>query len=127
MGEAGSLKRWASDFLSLAASGQVDEAFARYVDAQSFIHHNQYVRHGRDALKEAMKDSASRMPGRSFTVRMAIEEGDRVMTYSHIQMPGAGPAIAVVHIARVRAGRIVELWDVGQAIAEDSPNEQGMF
>jgi predicted SnoaL-like aldol condensation-catalyzing enzyme len=34
---------------------------------------------------------------------------------------------AVVHIARIEGGRIVELWDVGQEIPKDSPNANGMF
>jgi len=121
------LKRWMSAFLSLAASGEVGEAFARHVDPDSFIHHNQHVRHGRESLIAAMKDSAARRPKRSFTVIMAIEEGDRVMTCSHVQMPDAGVAIAVVHIARFQGDRIVELCDVGHVIAKDSQNEQGMF
>jgi len=34
---------------------------------------------------------------------------------------------AVVHIFRFEDDRIVELWDLGQAIPQDSPNRHGMF
>lgn len=34
---------------------------------------------------------------------------------------------AVVHIFRFQDNKIVELWDIGQPIPEDSPNENGMF
>tara|TARA_R110000796_G_scaffold88850_3_gene191833 strand:+ start:43799 stop:43912 length:114 start_codon:yes stop_codon:yes gene_type:complete len=35
--------------------------------------------------------------------------------------------IAVVHIFRFKKERIIELWDLGQVISKDSPNENGLF
>jgi predicted SnoaL-like aldol condensation-catalyzing enzyme len=35
--------------------------------------------------------------------------------------------IVVIHIFRFEHDRIAELWDVGQPISKDSPNENGMF
>jgi predicted SnoaL-like aldol condensation-catalyzing enzyme len=35
--------------------------------------------------------------------------------------------VALVHIFRFADGRIVELWDVGQPVPEESPNQYGMF
>jgi hypothetical protein len=46
---------------------------------------------------------------------------------SHLKRAGAGLEYAVVHIARIADGRIVELWDLGQEIPKDSPNALGMF
>jgi len=34
---------------------------------------------------------------------------------------------AVVHIFRFAGARIAELWDIGQPVPENSPNEYGMF
>lgn len=34
---------------------------------------------------------------------------------------------AVVHVFRFQGNLIAELWDVGQAVPENSPNEYGMF
>src|SRR5262249_13848809 len=42
------------------------------------------------------------------------------------QKPGDLGA-AVVHIFKFEGNLIVELWDMGQAVPEDSPNENGMF
>ena len=54
----------------------------------------------------------------------AWRPGDRVMAIS----TGEGQAeYAVVHILRFEAGWIVELWDLVQEIAKDSPNAAGMF
>jgi predicted SnoaL-like aldol condensation-catalyzing enzyme len=56
------------------------------------------------------------------------EDGDTVITHSLVtrQDPQA-PDIAVVHIFRFEHDRIAELWDLGQPISKDSPNENGMF
>jgi predicted SnoaL-like aldol condensation-catalyzing enzyme len=35
--------------------------------------------------------------------------------------------IAVVHIFRFSGDKIVELWDLGQPIEKNSPNENGLF
>lgn len=35
--------------------------------------------------------------------------------------------IAVVHMFRFENGKILEMWDVGQVMEKDSPNENGMF
>ena len=34
---------------------------------------------------------------------------------------------AIIHIFRFQDNQIVEMWDVGQAVPEDSPNENGVF
>jgi predicted SnoaL-like aldol condensation-catalyzing enzyme len=39
----------------------------------------------------------------------------------------AGGGGAVVHIFRFEGGLIVELWDVGQDVPEQSVSENGMF
>jgi hypothetical protein len=46
---------------------------------------------------------------------------------SHLVRAQAGLEYAVVHIARIADGRIVELWALGQEIPKDSPNALGMF
>jgi predicted SnoaL-like aldol condensation-catalyzing enzyme len=35
--------------------------------------------------------------------------------------------VATIHIFRFEGDRIVELWDVGQAVPENSLNDNGMF
>lgn len=121
-----SQKQMALDFLKLAASGKVDEAFERYVDP-SFIHHNQYFKGDRASLISAMKQSSVAMPNKKFETKLVLEDGDKVAAYSSVQLLNANMHIAVVHIMRFQDHRIVELWDIGQQIAKDSPNENGLF
>lgn len=121
-----SLKEMAVSFLRLTASGQVCEAYSSYV-GPGFRHHNAYFRGDADSLMLAMEESAAANPQKSLEVKRTIEEGDTVMVYSLVKQRPEDLGAAVVHIFRFQDGRIVELWDVGQPIPENSPNENGVF
>lgn len=114
-------------FLKMAGTGDVQRAFDRFV-APNFIHHNQYFKGDRHSLMTAMEDVAKACPNKSVEVKFVYEDGNTVITHSLVtrQDPGE-PDIAVVHIFRFEHDRIVELWDLGQLISKDSPNENGMF
>jgi predicted SnoaL-like aldol condensation-catalyzing enzyme len=60
-------------------------------------------------------------------VKRIIAEGDFVVTHSHVRQEPSDLGAAVVHIFRFENGRIVELWDLGQSVPEQSPNQYGMF
>ncbi|MBI2519744.1 MAG: nuclear transport factor 2 family protein [Bdellovibrio sp.] len=120
------MKNEAIDFLHLVSSGNVDEAFEKYIDP-NFQHHNQYFRGDRESLRLAMKENAITMPNKSFATKMVLEDGAIVVTYSHVIQKPSELEIAVVHIMRFQDDRIIEMWDVEQTISKDSPNENGMF
>lgn len=116
----------ATEFLAMAASGNVREAYERHV-ADSFTHHNAYFPGDRESLLVAMEQSAEAEPNKSFTVKQVIDSGDRVVVLSYLQRTQANQEYAVVHILRFEGTKIVEMWDVGQEIPKDSPNALGMF
>lgn len=116
----------ATSFLRMCSRGQVREAYERYV-AAGFVHHNAWFPGDRQSLVEAMERSAAAEPNRSFEVKQVIDGGDRVAVLSHLVRAGAGAEYAVVHIARIADGKIVELWDVAQEIPQESPNARGTF
>jgi predicted SnoaL-like aldol condensation-catalyzing enzyme len=120
-------KKAAESFLSMAGMGKVHEAYDQYV-APSFIHHNQYFKGDRKSLLTAMQDASRTSPNKSIAIKRIYEDGDTVIAHSLVtrQDPQA-PEIAVVHIFRFEQDRIAELWDLGQPISKDSPNENGMF
>ncbi len=120
------LKQIAQQFLELTASGAVDDAYERFV-AHDFIHHNQYFKGDRESLRVAMRESATTMPDKKLTVHSIVEEQDRVITYSHVQISVSAMEIAVFHMFRFENGKIAELWDVGQQIGKESPNQRGLF
>jgi len=116
----------AVEFLAMAASGDVRDAYERHV-ADAFIHHNAYFPGDRESLLVAMEQAAASEPNKSFEVKQVIDSGDRVAVLSHLRRAQSDQEYAVVHIFRFENGRIVEMWDIGQEIPRDSPNTLGMF
>src|SRR5215813_9300151 len=120
-------KEAATSFLMMAGTGKVQEAYDRYV-APSFIHHNQYFKGDRQSLLKAMQEASKTTPNESIEIKHAYEDGNAVITHSLVtRQDSNAPDVAVVHIFRFEQNRIVELWDLGQPVAKDSPNENGMF
>ncbi|ALC90698.1 polyketide cyclase [Bacillus sp. FJAT-18017] len=121
-----SLKNKAVSFLQLVATGEVREGYRRYV-SPDFRHHNPYFRGDAKSLILAMEENAGENPNKTLQVKHVVEEGDLVMIHSHIKQKQDDPGAAVVHIFRFHDDFIVEMWDVGQPIPENSPNENGAF
>ncbi|MFC4801600.1 nuclear transport factor 2 family protein [Neobacillus sp. GCM10023253] len=121
-----SLKENAVSFLQLVASGEVREAYSRYI-SPDFRHHNPFFRGDADSLMLAMEENAVHNPNKSLEVKRVIEDEEMVVVYSHIKQKPDDLGVAVVHIFRFHNDSIVELWDVGQPIPENSPNENGVF
>ncbi len=120
------LKEVAVQFLQLAASGKIDEAYDRYVDMKG-KHHNVYFAAGFPALKQAMGDAHKQSPNKSFTPKHVLCDGDLVAVYSRVIRESGGPDISVVHMFRIENGKIVEMWDCGMEIPTDCPNADGAF
>ena len=116
----------AVSFLKMASRGDVREAYSKFLGVD-FKHHNPYFEGSADTLMTAMEENARDNPNKTLDVKRAIEEGDLVAVHSHVRLKPDQPGGAVVHIFRFEEGRIVELWDVGQEVPEQSPNQYGMF
>jgi predicted SnoaL-like aldol condensation-catalyzing enzyme len=117
-------KEKAISFLKRAGSGDVMAAFDKFI-SPNFIHHNQYFKGDRQSLLEAMADAHNASPNKSIDVKKVYEDGDTVITHSLVKKEDLN--IAVVHIFKFEGAKVVELWDLGQAIGADSPNENGAF
>lgn len=117
-------KNAALDFLKLCALESPEKAFEKHVNP-NFKHHNQYFKGDADSLMKAMSEAAQTMPNRAFNIKQVFETEDRVAVFSEVVKEQM--TIAVVHIMRFENGKISEMWDVGQIINKDSPNENGMF
>ncbi|WP_205831492.1 nuclear transport factor 2 family protein [Bacillus sp. RO2] len=113
-------------FLQLVASGNIREAFERHI-ATDFRHHNPYFRGDAESLMVAMEENAVQSPNKTLEVKHTIADGNTVAVHSHIKQHPEELGAAVIHIFRFEGERIVELWDVGQVIPEESPNKHGMF
>ncbi|PGY06371.1 polyketide cyclase [Bacillus sp. AFS031507] len=121
-----SLKEKAVSFLQLVASGKVREAYQTYI-SPDFRHHNPYFRGDAESLMLAMEENSTMNPHKILEVKLVLQERDMVSVYSHVKQNPEDLGGAVVHIFRFQDNQIVELWDIGQPLPEDSPNENGMF
>lgn len=119
-------KQSALEFLKLVIDGKIDEAYEKYVDMQG-THHNAFFPAGFQTLKEAMKENEAQFPGKQFTIKNVLGEGDLVAVHSHLVMKPGEPGMITMHLFRFKNDKIVEMWDCGQAIPEDSPNKGGVF
>lgn len=120
------IKEKAVDFLQLVASGQVREAYQKYI-GPNFLHHNPFFCGDADSLMNAMEEDAANNPQKILEVKLAIEEADTVAVHSHVRQNLDDLGWAIIHIFRFQDNQIVEMWDVGQAVPEDSPNANGVF
>lgn len=120
-------KNIALSFLKMAEAGNYREAYDKYI-APNFIHHNQYFKGDRESLLRAMEESSKTSPNKSIEVKYIYEDGDSVITHSLVtRMKSDELSIAVIHIFKIQHDKVVELWDLGQQIQKDSPNENGLF
>jgi predicted SnoaL-like aldol condensation-catalyzing enzyme len=120
-------KDTAVDFLHLASSGKIEDAYRLYI-ADDFIHHNAHFKGDRQSLKNGMDENQARNPHKILTVKHVLKDGDLVAVHSHVKMkPGDDRGIAVFHLFRFEGDRIAELWDVGEPVPEEVVNENGMF
>ena len=123
---ADSNKNAAVSFLKMAASGKVQEAYSKFV-GEGFRHHNPFFEGSAESLQAGMQASASQNPDKVLDVKRVIADGELVAVHSHVQQKPGERGAAVVHIFRFENGRIVELWDLGQPLPDESPNQFGMF
>lgn len=121
-----SRKDAAVEFLTLIVAGDVRGAYQRHVGS-GFRHHNPFFPGDVTSLREGMEQDESRNPGKTLTVQVALEDGDHVAVHSRLSRAASNLDMAVVHIFRFEQDRIVELWDIGQAVPANIVNQNGMF
>ena len=123
---ADSNKNAAVSFLKMAASGKVQEAYAKFV-GEGFQHHNPFFEGSAESLQAGMEENSLQNPDKVLDVKRVIADGEFVVVHSHVQQKPGERGAAVVHIFRFENDHIVELWDLGQPVPEESPNQFGMF
>lgn len=117
-------KEIAITFIQMCALESPQKAFDLFV-APDFKHHNQYFKGDRASLLNAMIVADSTHPNKTMTIKQVFQTDDRVALYSHVEKEDMN--IAVVHIMRFENGKISEMWDLGQVMDANSPNENGIF
>ena len=74
-----------------------------------------------------MEENAAHFPHKAIEIKRVLADGDLVAVHAHVRLNPGDPGVATIHLFRFEGDRIVELWDVGQAVPENSLNDNGMF
>jgi predicted SnoaL-like aldol condensation-catalyzing enzyme len=105
---------------------QVREAFETWVDP-GYIQHNPMAQTGRDAAVGFLEPFFASHPDIHYDIKRIIADGNLVAVHSHGQFAKDDRGIAVVDILRIEGCRVMEHWDVVEAVPEKSANSNGMF
>jgi predicted SnoaL-like aldol condensation-catalyzing enzyme len=115
-----------SDFYELALNQRNFEAASKYLGAK-YKQHNPLIEDGVEGLKQYLLWIRDNFPDANADVLRVFAEGDTVILHVHrVRSPGSR-GDAIVDLFRVEDGKVVEHWDVIQALPESSKNENGMF
>ena len=104
---------------------EVRRAFMKYV-IEDYIQHNPNIPDGRDAAIEALEQKFSE-PQASFDIKRILVDDDLAAIHLHGQLSADNLGGAVVDLFRIENGKIVEHWDVLQAIPTKAANNHPMF
>ena len=120
-------KRLVLDFFDLAfVKREAAQAAERYLGAQ-YKQHNPTAPDGAEVFPNLISGLFAQAPEASFHLKRAIAEHDLVVLHYNLKMFPDDRGQAVVDIFRVEDGRIVEHWDVMQAVPAEWANTNGMF
>jgi predicted SnoaL-like aldol condensation-catalyzing enzyme len=104
-----------------------EEAVAKY-GGPVYIQHNPQAADGFDAFIDFVKFFTTQNPQLHVDIKRVIGECDMVVTHSHLTLSPSDRGSAVADIFRLnRQGKVVEHWDVIQAVPETSANDNTMF
>jgi predicted SnoaL-like aldol condensation-catalyzing enzyme len=104
---------------------KIKKAFMEHVAAH-YIQHHPNLLDGREAAIEILEPKFSN-PAAHFDIKRILVDGDLAMIHLHARMNQTTLGNAVVDIFRLEKGKIVEHWDVLQAIPEKAISPHPMF
>jgi predicted SnoaL-like aldol condensation-catalyzing enzyme len=74
-----------------------------------------------------MEENAATFPQKEFGALRALEDDDLVAVHGRVRLTPRSPWIALIHILRFQDNQIIEEWEAGQEVPQDSPNQNGAF
>ena len=102
------------------------EAIEKYAGAV-YIQHNPGVANGKQAFIDYFEKLAAEYPGKQVTFKRVIAEGDLVVVHTYQEWPGDDLWASIDIFRCDEDGKVVEHWDVLQAIPKQSANDNTMF
>ena len=118
-------KNRAAKYLNHAFNlGQLDKALEAFADPD-YIQHNPMLPDGIKTLIGAFK--SGKLPAHCYDIKHVFAQNDLVVVFSKVTT--GGKIEAIVDIFRMRDGKMVEHWDIVEAVPadKDMPHRNGMF
>jgi predicted SnoaL-like aldol condensation-catalyzing enzyme len=105
----------------------VETAFRQYA-GEGYKQHNPLVEDGEEGVRKFVAWIGGNHPKAQGEIKRVFADGDYVILHSHWSgLFGGERGEAVVDIFRLENGKIVEHWDVIQAVPETAANPNSMF
>jgi len=95
--------------------------------SEDFIEHAPNIEDGREALLSIFASRYKKYPELSMSIKRTASEGDLVWLHLHVKHTPDSLGGAGIHIFRMKEGKIVEHWGVGQPVPKESKNNNTMF
>ncbi|WP_341675278.1 nuclear transport factor 2 family protein [Niveibacterium sp. SC-1] len=118
-------KRLVADYYARVWNARNAAALQDFV-ADDYVQHNPAVPNGRAPLQSFLEGLFVNLPEAEFSVARLVAEGDLVIAHCLFRAHPADAGTAVVDLYRVAEGRLVEHWDVKEAVPAQSANGNPM-
>jgi predicted SnoaL-like aldol condensation-catalyzing enzyme len=92
-----------------------------------YIQHNPHAKDGYEGLHDHVEMLKEKFPKNHGEIKHVLADGDLVALHVHSKRTPESLGNAVVDIFRLKNGKVVEHWDVVQAVPEESLNDNTMF
>ena len=119
-------KRNVVAYYETAFGGRPEEAVAQYL-GDHYIQHNPEADDGPEAFIGFVHGLRDANPDVRLEIKRVIAEGDLVVTHANLVLRPGEPGLALADFFRLEDGKVVEHWDVIQAVPDHSANSNGMF
>lgn len=115
-------------YYTMAFNDKLPEKAVQLFGGDEYIQHNPGAADGFQAFIGFVKSFTTQFPQLHVDIKRVIAECDMVVTHSHLTLNPNDRGSAVADLFRLdRNGKIVEHWDVIQAVPETSKNDNTMF
>jgi predicted SnoaL-like aldol condensation-catalyzing enzyme len=117
----------AIDLLQVAFNDGDPERAAREHVGVKYVQHNPQLGDGTEAFNGFVHGFRGQFPEMHLEVKRAVAQGDLVVTHSHMTLTPGEPGMALADFFRFEGDKVVEHWDVIQAIPDSAANSNSMF